>query len=154
MIKTIHPLAGAVALALIMTFWLSTAISEAFAGPDVVTAVKNAIPWGFLVLIPALMATGGSGFQLSRGARVGLAAKKLKRMPVIGANGVLVLIPCALYLAAKARAGEFDQTFYAVQAIELVAGAVNITLLGLNMRDGFKITGRFRRHPSTPGGRA
>jgi hypothetical protein len=29
--------------------------------------------------------------------------------------------------------------------LEKLAGAVNLTLLGLNMRDGFKMTGRFKR---------
>ncbi len=42
-------------------------------------------------------------------------------------------------------AAEFDGAFYEVQALELVAGATNITLLGLNMRDGFKLKGRLRR---------
>jgi hypothetical protein len=40
------------------------------------------------------------------------------------ANGILVLIPAALFLASKAQAAEFDTTFYAVQAHELAAGAV------------------------------
>ena len=35
--------------------------------------------------------------------------------------------------------------FYAVQALEMVAGAVNITLLGLNMRDGLRMKGKLRR---------
>jgi ferredoxin-NADP reductase len=65
-------------------------------------------------------------------------------MPLIAANGILVLIPSALFLASKARAAEFDMAFYAVQAIELVAGAANITLLGLSMRDGLRLT-RWRR---------
>ena len=34
--------------------------------------------------------------------------------------------------------------FYVVQAVELIAGATNITLLGLGMRDGMKLT-RWRR---------
>jgi len=42
------------------------------------------------------------------------------------------------------RAGEFATVFYAVEAIELVASAMNITLLGLNMRDGLKMKGWFR----------
>ena len=68
-------------------------------------------------------------------------------MPFIAANGVLILIPSALFLASKARAVEFDTAFYAVQALELAAGAANITLLGLNMRDGVRMKGRFRRQP-------
>jgi hypothetical protein len=35
-----------------------------------------------------------------------------------------------------------------VQALELAAGAANITLLGLNMRDGLKMKGWLRRQPA------
>jgi hypothetical protein len=61
---------------------------------------------------------------------------------VIGPNGVLVLIPCAFYLANLAAKGQFTTTFYAVQVIELLAGLVNLTLMGLNIRDGLRLTGR------------
>jgi hypothetical protein len=150
MINIIHPMAGALALLTIATFWLSTALSELLASEAAVTAVKTAIPWGFLLLIPALAAAGGSGFALAKGRRAGLIGGKIKRMPFIAANGILILVPAALFLASKAQAAEFDMTFYAVQALELAAGAVNITLLGLNMRDGLKMKGRFRRRPAQP----
>ncbi|HUB64905.1 MAG TPA: hypothetical protein VL996_10770 [Methylocella sp.] len=148
MLKIVHPVAGVLAMLTIATFWLSTALAELLGSGPVVVAVKTAIPWGFLLLIPALAAAGGSGFALSNERRAGLVGAKLKRMPLIAANGILVLIPSALFLASKARAGEFDTSFYAVQALELVAGAANITLLGLNMRDGLKMKGRFRRRPA------
>jgi hypothetical protein len=144
MTKIIHPLAGAVAILTIATFWLSTALSELFASEATVTAVKTAIPWGFLLLVPALMAAGGSGFAQAKGRRAGLIGTKLRRMPLIAANGLLVLIPSALFLASKARAAELDTAFYAVQALELVAGAANLALLGLSMRDGLNLT-RLRR---------
>lgn len=139
MIKIIHPVAGALALLTIATFWLSTALTELFASQAIVTTVKTTIPWGFLLLIPALLAAGGSGFALAKGRRAGLVGAKIKRMPLIAANGILVLIPSALFLASKAKAAEFDIGFYAVQALELAAGAANIALLGLNMRDGLKL---------------
>jgi hypothetical protein len=44
-----------------------------------------------------------------------------------------------------ARAGRFDTGFYLVQALELIAGAINITLLTRNMRDGLRMTGRLRK---------
>jgi hypothetical protein len=144
-IKILHPVAGSLAILTIATFWLSTALSELFASEAVVTTVKTAIPWGFLLLIPALAATGGSGFVLAKGRRAGLIGAKIRRMPVIAGNGLLILIPSALFLASKAKAAEFDMAFYAVQAIELVAGAVNITLLGLNLRDGLRLKGRLTR---------
>ena len=133
MTKTVHPIAGGIALLMILTFWLSTALSEIFANITVVTAVKTLIPWGFLILIPALAAVGGSGFLLSKKRRGPLVATKQKRMPFIAANGILILIPSALYLSFKAQTGAFDTGFYAVQALELCAGAVNVTLLGLSL---------------------
>ncbi len=145
MFRVVHTVAGVIALLMIATFWLSTALSELFAPPEVVVAVKTAIPWGFLVLIPALMATGGSGFLRARGRRAGLVGVKLKRMQMIAANGLLVLLPAALFLATRAQIGAFDTTFYAVQAVELIAGLVNFTLVSLNLRDGLKMTGRLRR---------
>lgn len=145
MTKAIHPLAGAVALLTIATFWLSTALSELFGSHGAVIAVKTAIPWGFLLLVPALAAAGGSGFALAKGRRAGLVGTKIRRMPFIAANGVLILVPAALFLAYKARHAEFDGAFHAVQALELAAGAANIALLGLNMRDGLKMRrGRLR----------
>ncbi len=144
MLKIIHPVAGLIALLTITTFWLSTALSELFGSEAAAVAVKTAIPWGFFILFPAIAATGGSGFAWSKGQRRGLIGTKLKRMPFIAANGLLVLIPSALFLASKARAAEFDTTFYVVQAFELIAGAINIMLFGLQMRDGMKLT-KWRR---------
>jgi hypothetical protein len=145
MIKIIHPVAGAVAILTIATFWLSTALSELFGSTATIVAVKYAVPWGFLLLVPGLATAGGSGVALAMGRRSGLVAGKIKRMQVTAANGILVLIPSALFLASRARAAEFDPVFYAVQALELAAGAANIALLGFNMRDGFRIKGRFKR---------
>lgn len=142
MIKRIHPIAGALAFLTIATFWTSTVLSELFGSQALITTVKNAIPWGFLILIPAIAAAGGSGIGLAKGGRAGLVGTKLKRMPFIGANGLLVLIPSAFYLMSKANAGDFDNGFYTVQGLELLAGATNLALLGLNMRDGLRLSGK------------
>ena len=76
MTKIIHPVAGMLAIVMIATFWLSTALSELFAPEAIVIAVKTAIPWGVLVLIPAMAATGGSGFALAKGNGPGSLARK------------------------------------------------------------------------------
>lgn len=145
MSRIIHPIAGLAAILMTLAFWLSTAFSELFLAESAVVAVKTAISWGLLLLVPALAVTGGSGFVLSNGHRGGRIGAKIKRMRFAAANGVLVLIPAALFLGSRARAGDFDAAFYLVQAIELAAGAVNIILLGLNMRDGLALT--HRREP-------
>ena len=144
MLKTLHPIAGALALVTISSFWLSTVLTEVFAGASLVTLVKTTIPWGFLLLVPFLALAGFSGFRLAKPMRGPLVAAKRKRMPIIAANGIVVLIPCALFLASKAEAGAFDASFYAVQAIELVFGAINIALMAMNMRDGLRMKGRRR----------
>lgn len=143
--RMLHPIAGGVAMVMIALFWSSTVISELSGNEGWITAVKTLIPWGFLVLVPALAAAGGTGFALAGGRGGGLVDAKKRRMPVIAANGILVLIPAAFFLAAKARASEFDAVFYAVQAGELLFGGVNIWLLGLNMRDGLRMTAGRRR---------
>ncbi|MDR2260372.1 MAG: hypothetical protein LBE06_05445 [Azoarcus sp.] len=140
--KIIHPVAGAFAILCIATFWLSTISSELSGSQTMIALVKRAIPWGFLLLIPALMITGASGFALARDRRGERVEAKIRRMPWIAANGVLLLIPAALFLAGKAKNGEFDSSFYAVQALELLAGAANLALLGFSMRDGLKSNGR------------
>jgi ferredoxin-NADP reductase len=140
--KIIHPVAGGLATLIIILNWASTAFSELFGSEAVIIAVKTAIPWGFILLIPAMAATGASGFALSKGARGGLVGAKMKRMPIIAINGLVVLVPAALYLAAKARAGELDGMFYFVQIIELIAGAINLSLMSLNMRDGLRLAGK------------
>ncbi len=145
MTRTIHAIAGALALLTILSFWLSTALSELFAETEVITMIKTLIPWGFLMLVPALMIVGISGFRLGKKRRGRLVERKQKRMPFIAANGILVLFPSAFYLSFKAQTGAFDAGFYAVQAVELVAGAANILLLSLNMRDGLRMTGKLRR---------
>ncbi len=144
MLRIVHPVAGAVAMLSIATFWLSTAFGEVFASHATVATVKSLIPWGFLILVPALAVLGGSGFVLAKGRRGGVVGAKAQRMPIIAANGVLVLIPSALFLAAKAQTGAFDAAFYAVQGLELAAGATNLVLMGLNMRDGLRLTRRLR----------
>ncbi|ACP26770.1 hypothetical protein NGR_c30270 [Sinorhizobium fredii NGR234] len=161
MTKIIHPLAGTLALLTIAAFWISTVLSELFASQTSIIAVKTAIPWGFLLLVPAMAAAGGSGYALGKQRKTGVVGSKAKRMPLIAGNGVLVLIPSAIFLSSKAQAAEFDAAFYAVQALELIAGSANLTLLGLNMRDGLKLTGRLKRRrsphkgqlvgPATPG---
>lgn len=147
MIKAIHPIAGGIAFATIAAFWISTLGVELAGTHAQVIAVKTAIPYGLLLLIPAMMVVGGSGFRLAAGRKRGLIGQKTRRMRIIAVNGLLVLMPSALFLAWKAQAGALDASFYAAQAIELGSGALNLTLLGKSMRDGLRLTGRLRQRP-------
>jgi len=135
----IHAAAGGLALLTVAVFWLSTAVSEFWGNPAAIAAVKQAILLGMVVLIPAVAVAGASGFFLGKGWRSPKVAAKKRRMRIIAANGVLVLLPSAFLLARWAEAGRFDAAFVSVQVLELAAGALNILLLSLNMRDGFAL---------------
>ncbi len=143
MIRKLHPIAGIIAFITILAFWTSTVIVE-FGGDHArIAAVKLAILWGLALLIPSIAFAGASGFKLGGASANPTIAGKRRRMPFIALNGLLVLVPCAIILQQRASAGVFDQTFALVQGVELLAGAINLTLLGLNIRDGLALTRRF-----------
>lgn len=139
----IHAAAGAIALVTVSAFWLSTVTVELLGDAAAITTVKNCVLAGMAVLIPAMIIAGASGFSLGKGWKSPVVARKKWRMRIIAANGLLVLVPSAFLLSSLAAAGRFDSLFTIVQTIELVAGATNIALLSLNMRDGLSL----RRKP-------
>lgn len=146
--KRAHLVAGTLALLCVLTFFLSTVLVELFGSHAAVAQLKALIVSpGLWIMVPAMAATGGSGMFLGRSRQGRLVEAKKKRMPLIAANGLLVLLPCAIVLDRWATAGAFDSTFYAVQAIELIAGATNVALLGRNMVDGLRMAGRLCSAP-------
>jgi hypothetical protein len=144
MLSKIHPIAGLIAFLTILTFWLSTVTSELFGSRELIVEVKEGIPWGFLILVPALATTALSGIRLAGSSSHPAIVKKRRRMPIIAGNGLLILIPASLCLAKLASAGDFGALFYGVQAIELIAGALNLSLMSLNIRDGIRLSQRFK----------
>jgi hypothetical protein len=143
--KRAHLVVGILATLCIATFFLSTIITELFGSHAAVAQLKSLIVMpGLWFMVPLMAAAGGSGMFLAKSRKGRLVDAKKKRMPYIAANGLLVLVPCAIVLNRWAAAGSFDTTFYVVQAIELIAGATNLTLMGLNARDGMRMAGRLR----------
>ncbi|MEU4703653.1 hypothetical protein [Nonomuraea dietziae] len=141
MLRQLHPLAGLAGFLTLLASWISTVLVELFGSHELVVTVKQAIPWGLIVLIPALVLTGASGFSIA-GNRSGTRIDgKRRRMLVIAGLGLLVLTPSAFYLSAGTP---FTTAFILVQTVELLAGAVSLTLMAMSVRDGFELSGRFR----------
>ena len=141
----IHAASGTLGLLIILTFFVSTVIAEIGGDYAAIAAVKRSIAYGLLVLIPAMVAAGLSGNQLAGRSQAAPIRVKKKRMQVIGANGLFVLVPCALALHLLARDGSFGTAFYVIQGVELIAGPANIALMMLNVREGLRLSGRLRR---------
>lgn len=145
----LHAIAGTAAMLIIASFWISTLVSEVFMSHTAVAEVKHGILYTLFLLVPLMAVTGGSGFSLGK-MKKGISSwdrvldRKKMRMAIIVVNAFLVMIPVAFFLNGKAASGEFDAVFYAVQALELLAGGVQLALMRLNFRDGLKLAGKLR----------
>jgi hypothetical protein len=151
-IHRIHVIASLVATATIFAFFTATIVSELFGSHAAIGTIKQTILWGMLLLVPAIAMAGATGFRMGGKSKNPHAVAKRRRMPFIAANGLLILLPSAFFLAGRAGAGQFDGWFMAVQAIELVAGGTNLTLMGLNIRDGMMMKGRIGSRGRRPRG--
>ncbi|NMM27990.1 MAG: hypothetical protein HHJ12_12065 [Glaciimonas sp.] len=140
----VHAIAGTTAMLILTGFWTSSLVSEVFLDYAAVAAVKHAIVYGLFLLVPFMAVTGGSGFALGKTRKGSLLEQKKKRMAIIGTNGLLVMIPVAIYLNGKAATGEFDAFFYAVEVVELSVGVMQFTLMSMNFRAGLKLAGKLR----------
>ena len=130
---------GAGAFLFIASFWSSTVFSELFGSHETIAAVKQTIVYALFGLIACMATAGATGMKMGGKSKHAAIVAKRRRMPFIAAIGVFILLPCAFFLNSRAAAGQFDSVFYIVQSIELIAGATNLTLLGLSMKDGFSI---------------
>ncbi|KZN37985.1 hypothetical protein N480_14675 [Pseudoalteromonas luteoviolacea S2607] len=141
--KIAHKVAGGIALMTLLVFLSATLYSELIGNYALIAKVKSSIlSPGLFILIPCLIVTAGSGFNMAKGSKNKKIKAKAKRMPFIGLNGLLVLVPCALYLNYLAQSSLFGFEFYLVQSVEVVAGLVNISLISLNIRDGLRLSKR------------
>jgi hypothetical protein len=136
-VLAVHRVAGPLAMAIVALFLASTIAVELVGDPSAVAFVKRAIFVGLGALVPAMAAAAGSGRLLGRRfRRTPTLEAKARRMPLILANGLLVLVPTAVLLDRLAQRGDFGAHFAALQAVELAAGATNLPLLALMARDG------------------
>lgn len=140
--RKVHLVAAVLALLFLTVFWTATVVAELFLSNAAVAVVKQAIAYALLGFVPVMAITGASGFAMGGKSTHPVIAAKRRRMPFIGGIGLLVLTPAAIFLAVRAQAGVFDGVFYGVQALELVAGAGNLVLIGRNFHDGLQMRRR------------
>lgn len=145
--KRIHPVAGIVALALVATFMTATIVVEIVGDRSAVVAVKTAIVFALFALVPSVVIAGATGRSMAAGRQTPLLRRKRRRTALVAVVGIVVLVPCAVALQIMAVDGDFGTAFATIQAVELAGGLVNLTLLGLNARDGRRLTARSRRRP-------
>jgi hypothetical protein len=136
------------ALLLLSSFWSATLVSELFLDVSDVVATKSAILHGLVLLVPCMAALHVTGSRIAGASSGPLIVKKRRILRLMGANAALVLVPSAIGLYVLSRDGSLEPPFLALQALELVAGTLNITLLVMNIHAGLKLAGRLRRRPN------
>ena len=143
--KAIHFVGAVVATSCIFVFFTSTVIVELLGSEQLIAKVKELIVFpGLFILIPAIAATGATGISLGKARKGKLVQGKMKRMSIIGINGILILVPSAIYLNILASSADFGTAFFLVQGLELIAGIVNLVLMAMNFKDGLSISRKTR----------
>ncbi|MDX2320839.1 MAG: hypothetical protein QNK26_09635 [Moritella sp.] len=138
-LKNIHKITAILAFLIIASFLTSTIIADIFATPEQIAQVKGTILLFIPVLILAMMATGKTAKKLYPGAMTGIFKVKQRRLKVAAINGTLILLPAAIVLANWSALGQFDELYWTVQILEIIAGTTNLTMIGLNIRDGIRL---------------
>ncbi len=134
----VHTIAGIVAFCLITGFFVSSLVSELSGNLTWILPVKRTVfycMWAMGLLVPAAAFTGT---KLAGKSANPIVAGKRRRMRWVAPNGLL-LLALASYLYYKANLAELDQRFMIAQGLEFVLGFTNMTLLGLMIRDGFRL---------------
>lgn len=153
-LRTLHAAGSTLGLVIITAFFVSTIIAEIGGDPGTIIRVKTGIFYALFALVPIMAVAGATGRRLAGKSQAPVVQRKMRRMRLVGINAALVLVPCVVALYWLASHGSLGRVFTAVQAAELAAGAANIVLLGLNLRDGLRMRGaRAHGGPASRAGR-
>ena len=143
-ILTAHIIATSIAVVTICCFFSISLIAEIVGNQEFIKQVKTGILYALPILLLVMPILGITGKKLAGTSKSPIVIAKMKRMKLVACNGI-ILISLAVYLYFRALTNTMDRTFLGVQIIELVFGATNLTLLGLNIKDGMKLSGRIKR---------
>lgn len=137
----VHSVATVIAVLTIFSFFSFSLIAEIIGNHEFIKQVKTGILYCLPILIVAMPTLGITGNKLAKKSKSPIVALKMKRMKWVAINGI-ILVLLAVYLYFRATNNQIDQTFLFVQITELVFGTINLTLIGLNIRAGRKLSGK------------
>ena len=140
-VLTAHLVATAVALLTIFSFFTASLYAEWVGEARLIVATKTAILYGLPLMMVAMPTLAITGNALAGNRSSSLIQRKRQRMKVVVINGV-TLIMLAFFLFWRAQAGQLDAWFNVAQGLELLLGATNFTLLGLNVGTGRMLSGK------------
>ena len=140
----IHVAATIVAAQTIVAFFTTSVIAEIKADPGFIREVKFFILCAMPIMIIAMPALNITGTKLAGKSQNKIILVKKKRMKLMMLNGI-GLMSLAIFLFYRSHYGNIDGVFLGAQIVEFILGLTNLTLIGLNARSGFELSGRLKR---------
>ena len=141
----IHIIATIIAAITIASFFISSLAAEINGSETAIREVKEGILYSLPVLLIAMPALGATGNILAGKSQNPIVLAKKRRMKFVFVNG-LTLISLACFLYYRSHYQTIDGVFLAAQIAEFVLGLTNLTLIGLNIKSGFQLSGRLKRN--------
>lgn len=137
----IHIAVTIVAALAISTFFTISLIAEISGDTTFIKQVKQFIVYALPVMIIVMPALNISGNKLVGNSQNTTVLVKRRRMKWVMINGI-GLIFLAIFLYYRSHYQSIDGVFLAAQMAEFICGLTNLTLIALNAKSGFKLSGR------------
>jgi len=141
----IHVIATIIAAITIASFFISSLAAEINGSETAIREVKKVILFSLPVLLIAMPALGATGNMLAGKSQNPIVLAKKRKMKFVLING-LTLISLACFLYYRSHYQTIDGIFFAAQLTEFAFGLTNLTLIGLNIKSGFQLSGRLKRN--------
>lgn len=136
--------ATTIATITILIFFVSSLAAEINGEESMIISVKVMIFRMLPILLITMPVLGVTGKKLAGNSNSRYVQQKARRMKLIMVNGLL-LTAMAVFLYYKAQYHEIDDVFLYAQVAELIIGPVNLALIGMNIRDGLRLSGRINK---------
>ena len=135
-----HAAAGISSLTCLLIFLVATInVEYSYSAPEMIAA-QGVMLQTMWVYIPLIFTAGGIGYILSKERKERIVQVKKRRMVIIIAVSLFILMPCIYTLANAARYEIAGTIFSRIEILEVLSLILLIALLGLNARDGARLT--------------
>ena len=141
---TIHLTAAIVATLTISTFFVSSVVAEINGTEALIKKVKQVIFLALPILLIVMPALGITGNKLAGKSKNPVILSKQRRMKFIVMNGI-ILISLACFLYYRSLYETIDDVFLIFQFLEFSFGLLNLTLIGMNIKSGLQLSGRWKQ---------
>lgn len=140
-------MATVIATLTIVTFFISSLVAEINGNEAFIREVKEMILFLLPVMLIAMPALGITGNKLAGKSPNPVVLAKRKRLRFVFINGI-ALIALACFLYYRSHYQTIDTIFLVAQVAEFALGFTNLILIGLNIKSGFQLSGRFKKRMS------